>query len=403
MLNVEEAIALYREECAQELNDILFWWKTHMPDEVQGGFLGQIDQQNMAVPDAPKGLVLNSRILWTFSSAGLIDPKGGHLTLAQRAFNYLINFFMDPLYGGFFWSLDASGAPLETRKQVYGQAFAIYGLSAYYELSGDEHALAMAKETYALLEKYSYDANESGYLEAFSREWGFLDDLRLSAKDLNAVKSMNTHLHVIEAYANLYRVWKDDSLKEAIQRLLGNFRHSILGADGHLKLFFNGQWESLSKTVSFGHDIEAAWLLQEAAEVINEPEAIDFFRALALRMATVVESAVDSVDGGLFYERLKEENRLIKEKHWWPQAEAMVGFYNAYELSNDSRFLAKSMGCWRFVQQNLRDTRYGEWHWGRDEDGSLLSEPKAGFWKCPYHNARACMELIKRIPANTVQ
>lgn len=389
-------IEQYQQELVTELNHLLQWWSTYTVDKQQGGFYGQVNHLNQAQP-AAKGLVLNARILYTFSSAYLLSNKEGDLQLADRAYRYLLDFFHDELNGGFFWSLNPDGTLLDGKKQVYGQAFAIYALSEYFKATHNQQALELAKTTYQLLEKYSYDEVYKGYIEAHDQAWGLIADLRLSEKDQNEKKSMNTHLHVIEAYANLYSVWPSGALKNAIVQLLNNFREHIVDSKHfHLHLFFAENWKVKSSLVSFGHDIEAAWLLFEAAEIINDQTQMAYFKQLALKMA---DSAANGLaeNGGLLYEYDSVTNHWMKEYHWWPQAEAMVGFFNAWQLSSKEQYLEQSLNSWDFVKKYLKDQVNGEWFWGVDENLNPMDEVKAGFWKCPYHNGRACIELVKRI------
>ncbi|WP_199119420.1 AGE family epimerase/isomerase [Pedobacter sp. ASV28] len=386
-----------RNELDQELSQLLNWWDVYAVDEENGGFYGKINSKNEAFP-APKGVVLNARILYTFSSAYLLKKEARYLELASRAFNYLNRFFLDEKEGGFYWSLTAEGQLLDGKKQVYGQAFAIYALAEYYKATNEERALNLAKATYGLLEKHSYDKVHTGYIEAHTQDWHAIDDLRLSEKDQNEKKSMNTHLHVIEAYANLYTVWQNTDLKTSIKRLLYNFKtHIIHPQKGHLQLFFTENWTVRSTLISFGHDIEAAWLLLEAAALIDDAAEILIFQDLALKMTDAALNGVHK-NGGLLYEYDPHTQHWIKEFHWWPQAEAMVGLFNAWQVSGNIYYLEQSIKTWNFVKQHIKDKEHGEWFWGVDFQFYVMQhEDKAGFWKCPYHNGRACIEIVKRI------
>jgi mannobiose 2-epimerase len=386
--------AEYRAEVENELSAILRYWMDRAPDSGNGGFIGRIDGDDQPHPGAPRGQVLNSRILWTFSAAWRHTQQRVYRAMADLAYEYVTDHFLDKEYGGAFWSLDAAGKPLDTRKQIYGQAFTLYGLSEYYLATGESAALDHAIALWELIGKYSFDPRGKGYYEAFARDWSRLDDPRLSEKDQGDPRTMNTHLHVLEAYANLYRGWNDQRLLGRIRELLWVFGKYIVGSSGHLGLFFDEDWSPRSTLVSFGHDIEAAWLLHEAAWVIADREWIEKTGTLALRLATGAAEGLD-VDGGLWYER--EEGGLVRQKHWWPQAEAMVGFLQAWQLSDDPVWWQRSIGSWKFVKQYIRAAR-GEWFWGVDEDhGPMPGRDKAGFWKCPYHNGRACMEIMRRL------
>jgi len=386
----------YRAELNNELENILDYWSRKMKDEANGGFYGRIDGRNVLHPLSEKGSVLNARILWTFSAAYNLTLKREYLDIALTQYNYIKQYFFDAEFGGVYWSVDYKGNPVNARKQIYGQAFVLYALSEFYMATKNTSALTLAVELFHLIEKYSYDEVLGGYFEAFTRDWKLESDLRLSDKDENEKKTMNTHLHVIEGYAALYRVWKDQKLKVKILHLLSVFSEKIFNSQTkHLELFFDEQWNNHHHIISYGHDIEAGWLLQDAAEIIEDTAWVDITKGLALDLTNGCFEALDE-DGGLWYERTN--TGYVYEKHWWPQAEAMVGFFNMYENSSDKKYLRQSLNSWHFVQQKLLDTTHGEWYWGIDKDGSIMEkEDKAGFWKCPYHNGRACIEIIKRI------
>jgi mannobiose 2-epimerase len=389
---------LFAAEFQQELTSILAYWATHVPDHAQGGFYGQLDNDNQPNPLAPKGSVLNARILWTFAAAYNQERRADYLGVARRAYEYLVAHFLDAECGGVYWLVDHLGQPLDTKKQVYALAFSIYGLAEYYRVSGDAAALGHAQALYRTLEAHSFDPDRGGYLEAFTRDWQPLGDLRLSAKDANEKKTTNTHLHVLEAYTALYHVWPDAGLRQQLKALLLNFvDHIIDPQTGHLTLFFNEDWQPKPDAISFGHDVEAAWLLLEAAEALRAPDLISRFQQLAVQLATAAAEGL-APDGSLLYER-DPSGHWAADRHWWVQAEAVVGFYNAYQLSGEAKFLAYSEEAWRFIQQYLRDSERGEWFWGVRPDYSLMpGEDKVGPWKCPYHNSRACLEMLRRLP-----
>ena len=391
----------YKQEMEQELASILEFWMGVTTDQAEGGFYGKIDDENIAHTDAPKGVVLNARILWTFSAAYSHTGQTEYLPVAKRAYDYLLAHFIDREYGGVYWSVDHSGAVLNARKQIYGLAFTIYGLSEYYLVTREQAVLDQAIQLFRAIEKYSYDPLRKGYYEAFTRDWTPLEDLRLSPKDANEKKTMNTHLHVIEAYANLYRAWPDPFLKRQITGLLEVFSdHIVDPSTGHLQLFFDEDWKLKPGIASYGHDIEAAWLLQESADIIRDDRWIVSTKKWAIRLAHASAVGLDG-DGGLWYE--KEDGHLVQEKHWWAQAEAMIGYFNAWQLTGDAGWLQKSMASWDFVKSYIKDTRYGEWFWAVDAGHSPLpGQDKAGFWKCPYHNSRACLELIRRIAGHQI-
>ena len=390
--------AQYKAAAEKELYSILGYWMRHTVDEKNGGFYGKIDHNDHVYPDALKGSVLNGRICWTFAAAFQHTKDPQHLAIAKRAYEYIVQYFIDPEYGGVYWTVHANGSPADSKKQTYAIAFAVYGISEYALASGDEAAKQQAVDLYKTIVETTYERVHGGYLEAFARNWTELPDMRLSAKDANERKTMNTHLHVLEAFANLYRIWPDAKLKEQIRELIDIFLSKIIHPQSHhLQLFFTDQWESQSTLISYGHDIEAAWLIQEAAEIIGDADLIRTVRQLSVHIARAAAEALDK-DGSLWYEYDPATNHWAREKHWWPQAEAMVGFYNAWQISGDEEFLKMSLHAWRFIQEYLIDTVKGEWIWGVYENYHIIAhEDKAGLWKCPYHNSRACMEIMRRI------
>jgi len=397
-LKSHEQLDVYKQELSEELKDILRFWTDMTPDKVNGGFYGKIDNFNQVYADAPKGSVLNARILWTFSAAYNQNPKAGYLDMANRAFNYINEHMIDRQFGGVYWSVDFQGNPLDTKKQVYAIAFTIYALSEYYLASGIESAKTKSIDLFHLLVEKAYDPLKTGYFEAFSREWNAMDDLRLSHKDANEKKTMNTHLHVLEGYTNLYRIWPDKVLKSQIVILLNNFFDYFIDKEtNHLVLFFDENWNRKSDLVSYGHDIEATWLLLEAAEIIGYEAMAARIKKATIQMAEATINGLGA-DGGLWYEYEPAGDHLIKEKHWWVQAEAMVGFFNAWQIGSDDKYLELSLSNWQFIKSKILDKVNGEWFWGVNHQGyAMRSEDKVGIWKCPYHNSRACMEIIKRI------
>jgi mannobiose 2-epimerase len=381
----------------QELQAILQYWMQHTVDEKNGGFYGSVDNNNIPDQAAVKGLVLNSRILWAFSAAAMYDNNPQYKDMAGRAFQYIRQYFIDPIHSGAYWAVDATGKPVDTKKQTYGIAFCIYGLSEYVKLTQNEEALNIAIALYKTIEAQAKDLTGEGYIEAFQQDWTPIEDLRLSDKDSNTPKTTNTHLHIVEAYANLYEVWPDNGLRENIKNLLTIFDRFIIDKNTyHLNLFFNRDWQPQTSTWSFGHDIETAWLLQHCATVIQSSVYGQYFKTLAVKMTQATLNWVDK-DGALWNELDISSKELNKQKHWWVQAEAMVGFYNAYQLTAKKTYRRLSSRNWQFIQRYLIDAVQGEWYWGIDENGQLLNEPKAGFWKCPYHNVRACLQLIDRL------
>ena len=388
-----------KQELKEELtHNILPFWMDKMVDEKNGGFLGQITGKDVLVSDASKGGILNARILWTFSSAALHLKNMLYLEYAKRAKDYIFEHFFDNENGGTYWMLNADGTPADTKKQIYSQAFFIYAFVEYYRATGDMACLDKAKELFLLIEKHSFDKEKNGYFEAYSREWVMLEDLRLSDKDANEKKTMNTHLHILEAYTNLYRVWKDEKLKHQLKNLIEIFTSKIINAETHhLDLFFDEDWAVKSKLVSYGHDIEAVWLLDEAAVVLGDPQVLKNVQEKVIKVAIAASEGVQA-NGSIINEKNNATGHVDSNCDWWPQAEAMVGFYNAYQITKEEHFARKTIKAWEFINEFIVDKQYGEWHWSVSADGNIdTHNDKAGFWKCPYHNSRMCLELMERI------
>jgi len=391
----------YAQRIENELKqNILPFWIKQVVDHDRGAFFGELTNALEVHRDVERGALLSTRILWTYSAAYRQNQDPVLLEMARQAYDDLEKHFRDHQYGGYYWSITAEGKPLRTRKQVYGQAFAIYALSEYHRASGLREPLDQAITIYHLLEKHAREPKFGGYLEAFSREWGHIDDMRLGAGDMNEPKSQNTHLHVMEAYTNLLRVWPDAGLKRSQTELLDVMLNRILNTSSHhLGLFFAEDWTPRSTAISYGHDIEACWLFMEAASVLGDVDLTARIKSEVLKTAAATLAQGVDTDGAIYNEG-EAHGVTNTNKEWWPQAEAVVGFINAFELSKEDRFLRAALRCWDFIEARLIDRKHGEWFRGVTRDGAVLQdELKVSFWKCPYHNGRACMEAATRLRA----
>lgn len=397
MISKSEAIVLLE-------TNILSFWQERMVDYRQGGFYGRIDGYNVLHPDAEKGAVLNARILWTFSAAARVLNNTPYRILAARAYDYLMQRFIDREQGGVYWSLNADGTPLDTKKQTYAIAFAIYGLAEYVRLTNNQEALNAAIRLFEDLEAHAYKWDnekmskcKNGYVEALTRNWQPIADMRLSEKDENGVFTMNTHLHVLEAYTNLYRVLKNvqrddvqgtkERIAKQLRTLIDIFANRIFDpATGHLMLFFDEKWQPSNTHTSPGHDIEAAWLLHEALEVLGDEELLN-------QTLPVIHSLAQAA-----------EDDIMDEKEWWCYAEAVVGYIDQWKLYQDEKPIESNINlelaetAFHYIQTHLMDRENGEWFWTILPDGTPdRTHDKAGFWKCPYHNSRMCIEIIERL------
>ncbi len=411
--------------------NILHFWMTQMVDEEHGGFYGRMDHSGTLHPDAEKGAILNARILWSFSAAYRVLGNPEYLAMATRAKDYIIDHFIDPEYGGIYWSVDYKGQPLDTKKQFYAIGFAIYGLTEYARATGDREALDYALQLYDCIEEHAFDRVHNGYIEACTRAWGKIEDMRLSELDANYPKSQNTHLHIIEPYTNLLRCLKELHAQEScdyvpvlgsvlpigitipvetivavetsLRNLIDIFTEKILNPETcHLDLFFEMDWtRGAGHLESYGHDIECSWLMHEAALVLGDKKVLAKVEPIVRKVAKASEKGLRP-DGSLIHEANLDTGHVDDDLHWWVQAENVVGCFNLYQYFGDEAALEKAVRCWNYIKSQLIDYEHGEWYWSRHSDGSLnTSDDKAGFWKCPYHNSRMCLEIIERITAGS--
>ena len=407
-------------------NNILRFWMDQMMDCEHGGFYGRMDGRGELHPEAEKGAILNARILWSFSAAFRVLKHPEYLEAATRAKDYIIEHFIDQEYGGVYWSVDYEGNPLDTKKQFYAIGFVIYGLTEYARATGDREALDYALELYDCIEEHAFDSKHNGYIEACTREWGEIADMRLSELDANYPKSQNTHLHIIEPYTNLLRCLKEMQAqetcdyvpalgavlpvgvsvpKELIDRVAGSVRNlieiftdKILNAEtNHLDLFFEMDWtRGAGHLESYGHDIECSWLMHEAALVLGDAQVLAKVEPIVQAVAKASEKGLNA-DGSMIHEANLDIGHVDDDLHWWVQAENVVGWYNIWQHFGDEEALNRAEKCWHYIKEQLIDWNHGEWYWSRHANGVLnTTDDKAGFWKCPYHNSRMCLEIIER-------
>jgi mannobiose 2-epimerase len=394
-----EILKQFKLSVQKELEDniIPFWVKrTIDPD---GGFIGRMTNDGKVVEKAPKGLILNARILWTFSALYGFEKKSEYQQLAKRAYDYIIEHFWDNKFGGVFWMLDWQGEPLEDKKQTYGQAFAIYALAEYYRAFKQKESLQRAMSLFDLTEKYARDAENAGYFETLTRDLKIAENQRLSEVDMAEKKSNNTHLHLFEAFTTLYDVSKDALVGQRLEQLLNIFTDRIIKHNDktYCQLFFDEFWHSKSDHISFGHDIEASWLLDRAAQVLNKPKLQEKIRKVCLALAeSVYQSGLDN-NQSLFYEA-DSTGIIDSNKDFWVQVEAVVGFINIYQLTGNEKYLATALNIWKFIEDHFIDRINGEWFYKVDSKGNVdMTCFKVSEWKCPYHNSRACLEIIQRL------
>lgn len=407
-------------------NNILHFWLDKMQDYENGGFYGRIDGHMQIHPDAEKGAILNARILWTFSAAYRVLQKTDYLKAATRAKDYLIEHFIDKEYGGVYWSVDYKGNLLDTKKQFYAIAFTIYGLAEYVRATNDREALEYAMDLYDCIEGHAWESEHNGYIEACTREWGEIADMRLSELDAKYPKSQNTHLHILESYTNLLRCLKElqaqvscdyvpaigsvlpmsitipiellTRIEGSLRNLINIFTDKILNQETHhLDLFFEMDWtRGAGHLESYGHDIECSWLLHEAALVLGDQKVLEKVETIVCQIAKASVKGLRP-DGSMIHEANLDNGYIDEDRHWWVQAENVVGWLNIYQYFYDEQALQRASNCWVYIKKNLIDNKHGEWFWSCHKDGTPnLDEDHAGFWKCPYHNSRLCLETIER-------
>ena len=379
-----------RQEIVQDLTEnILPFWAKHAPDP-SGGFYGTLNFDGTPRANASKGGILNARLIWTFSAAYRMLKDEQYLTQANRAQRYFLDHFIDPEYGGSYYTVTAQGEPLAMQKNTYQNAFAIYGLSEHYRATGNSESLDAAIAIYRKMTEHAYDPVNGGFIESFDREWQMIE--------VESPKTMNTNLHVLEALTNLYRAWNDDGLRKHLQEEIYVMAYKVLNqTTWHEQLFLTMDWVNRKDIDSYGHDIEFSWLLVEAAEALGDEKILEDARQIAVNLASVqLEQGIDK-NGAMMYEKSGEH--LNADLSWWPQAETVVGCLNAWQISGDRKYLDATVRTWEWIKTYMIDRENGEWYIGVNPDGvPQKNRVKADQWRCPYHNSRMGFEVMTRFP-----
>ncbi len=390
-------LELKREISEDLTGNLLPYWSLTMPDTVNGGFYGRVDANEQVYPDAEKGGILNARILWTFSSAYRIFQDSTYLQVANYAKNYIVKHFLDEKYGGAYRTVNMKGEPADMRKHTLTESYFIYAFAEYYRVTGDQEALDIAIEIFELLEKYALDKDLNGYYEVFTRNWERSHDLLLGENSPEDEKTMITHLHLVEAYAGLYRVWPEERMEERLSNILNIFNDKIVDKEtSHLIYFLDRNWNATTQIDSYGHDIEGAWLIVEAARLLEDPDLLEEVEKLSIRIADAAHEGIEP-DGSMLTEKDLSTGHVVTIRSWWEQAESIVGYLNAYEITGDESYLNISIDSWSYIKKYFIDKKNGGWYALVSESGEPAGRDKANFWTCPYHNGRMGMEVIERI------
>ena len=379
-------------------NNLLPWWEQHTIDEEQGGFYGAVDKHNQPIKDAPRFVVLNARLIWTYAAAYATTKNPVHQQMAKRAFEYVRDYFYDAENGGFFTWLHADGSVKDSHKFTYGNAFAIYGLAEYARVFDSAEAKDMAIQTARLLDTHMWDSHHGGYFETATAYWAYTPFVTYLHPDTTIQKTMNTHLHMLEAYTHLLRIHEAPWLRSRVRELLYTVIHRVLNpTNHHMYLFQARDWTPVVQDFTVGHDIESSWLLWETAAVLGEKEALEDTRKIAVNMARAALEDGVSAEGGMHTEWHVHEKAFSPNFSWWEQCEAVVGFLNAYEMTGEEKFLTAAMGAKGFIDKYFIDRKRGGWYAWVGDDGAPMDWVKADGYTCPYHNVRMSVEVLRRV------
>ncbi|MFO7869069.1 MAG: AGE family epimerase/isomerase [Bacteroidales bacterium] len=389
----------WQTQLQTELKNILHFWQNDAINPEDNQFYGEISGNGIPITNSSKGIIMYSRIMWSFSAAAQFYSNPDYIHTADIAKSFIESSFFDANYGGFFWEVDHIGKPLVKKKQVYAQAFIIYAYTEYFLATHDFHILEKAMTVFHLLENNCRDTKNGGYFEAFSETWDKLHDVRLSDKDLNEPKGMNTNLHVLEAYTRLYKATKDPQVLSALEDLIEIFCTKIIDSNNHVTIFFSENWEAKTHEYSYGHDIESSWLIWEAIIATQNKQLQIQYKPLVIEMAeTFLAEGLDASQSAVLYEKNTFTQKIDSDRHWWVQAEAMEGLTHAYVLTKNTLYLKTAYNIWQYIHNHIIDKKNGEWFWRVSSTNIPYNEEqKAGQWKGPYHNSRALINMISHI------
>ena len=386
----------FRDEVAADLTgNLLPWWAAKTPDYVNGGFYGRIDWKDSVYTDANKGGVLHARILFAFSAAYRVTKDPAYLTIATRAKDYSLEYFIDKEFGGIIAELDYKGVPVNTDRYIYLHTYYIYAFSEYARATGDREALETAKALFETMEKHAFYPDANWYTEDFNRKWERVPR-RIERDSEKTAVILVTRPPFIEAFTNLYRVWPEERMAQRLRFVLETFLDKIVNPNTNLLYYvIDKDWNSVSEVESWGHDIEAAWLFREAALALGDPQLLKRAEDASVKIARAVEKAIQP--DGSFINIAGTGITGRETRSWWVQVEAINGYFDAWEISGEEKFLDYAINCWNYVRDHFIDKTNGGWFPSVGPDGEVRRSDKAANWTGPYHNSRMEIEIIERV------
>ncbi len=383
---MSENLKVLQNELFKELKEILSYWEKNTKDDINAGFIGEINQENKRIENAPKGLILNTRILWSFSAAANQCETQAYAAMCLRAYQYLKLFFKDNITEGLHWELAFNAVPINIKKYTIGQAYAILALSEYYLFSGKEEVKEWAISLYELIERKAYNNKEGSYANTLYQN---------GVKEEGSLITLGTHLHVLEGYSALYRIFKNEILKARIKALLEVLVTRFLNKNHHCEMELDADWNPISKTISYGHNAEVPWMLLEAAKVIGDELLISSIEKKMFCMLEQLEKEAITIEGSMMYAKEIASNKKQTNLHWWPQVEVMITYGKMYALTKDPAYIATLHKTWSFIKSNFKDLEKGEWFAELTSSGDIVRADKVSSWKSPYHITRMCLQMMK--------
>ena len=387
---MKQQLTSMKQQLLDELGHVLHIWEDRSWD-AQRRIWRTMGCDNRPLASGRRSGVLISRVLWACSAAKNLTGDAHYAQLAQTAYEDLCANYLDKEFGGVYNDLNADGSVLDDRKVSYNQSYAIYALSEYYRATGCEEALAKAMDIYALIEHSAWDAVRGGYHTVCDRVWRVQPDSF----------TMDTHLHLMEAYTNLHKAKADPAVARSLRQCVEALRSRFLRPSGALYQNLQLTWEPTADTSDrFGDEGECVWMMAEAAAQLgDEAYTAQVMEAVRAMADNIVAVGYDKDHGGV-YDRLNADGSMSTDKLWWEESEAATGLLYAYALFGEERFARGALGIWDFMRTYFLNAD-DEWNWKTRADGSFIpiTDPASPL-KCPYHSARIavlCVPVLERL------